>query len=43
LKLRAGDALHLAIAESLNTHGLLCLDQAMIKSAKALGMTVASP
>lgn len=42
LKLRAGDALHLAIAESLNTQGLLCLDQAMIESAKSLGMTVAS-
>ncbi len=42
LKLRAGDALHLAIAESLNTQGLLCLDQTMIESAKSLGMTVAS-
>ena len=39
LKLRAGDALHLAIAESLNTQGILCLDQAMIESAKLLGMT----
>jgi predicted nucleic acid-binding protein len=39
LKLRAGDALHLAIAESLNTQGILCLDQAMIESAKSLGMT----
>ena len=42
LKLRAGDALHLAIAESLNAQGLLCLDQAMIESAKSLGMSVAS-
>ena len=41
LKLRAGDALHLAIAESLNTQGILCLDQAMIESAKSLGMKVA--
>jgi predicted nucleic acid-binding protein len=42
LKLRAGDALHLAIAESLNTQGILCLDHAMIESAKSLGMTVAN-
>jgi hypothetical protein len=41
LKLRAGDALHLAIAESLNTQAILCLDQAMIESAKSLGLTVA--
>ena len=40
LKLRAGDALHLAIAASLGAQGILCLDDAMIKSAKALGMTV---
>ena len=43
LKLRAGDALHLAIAESLNTPVILCLDQAMAESAKSLGMTVATP
>jgi predicted nucleic acid-binding protein len=42
LKLRAGDALHLAIAESLKIRGILCLDHAMIESAKSLGMTVAS-
>jgi len=42
LRLRAGDALHLAIAESLNTRVILCLDQAMIESAKSLRMTVAS-
>ena len=40
LKLRAGDALHLAIAASLSAQGILCLDDAMIASAKALGMTV---
>lgn len=42
LSLRAGDALHLAIAKSLNTQGILCLDQAMIESAKSLGMNVAT-
>ena len=41
LKLRAGDALHLAIAESLNTPAILCLDQAMIESARLLGIDVA--
>jgi hypothetical protein len=40
LKLRAGDALHLAIAGSLNVQGILCLDEAMIGSAKSLGMVV---
>lgn len=40
LKLRAGDALHLAIAESLSAQGILCLDDAMIESAKSLGMNV---
>ena len=40
LKLRAGDALHLAIAESLSARGILCLDDAMIESAKLLGMRV---
>ncbi len=40
LKLRAGDALHVAIAESLSAQGILCLDDAMIKSAKSLGMNV---
>lgn len=40
LKLRAGDALHLAIAESLGVQGLLCLDEAMIESAVALGLLV---
>jgi hypothetical protein len=40
LTLRAGDALHLAIAESLSAQGVLCLDDAMIASAKSLGMKV---
>jgi predicted nucleic acid-binding protein len=40
LNLRAGDALHLAIAGSLNAQGILCLDEAMIESAKSLGLGV---
>ena len=40
LKLRAGDALHLAIATTLGARGILCLDDAMIESAKSLGMNV---
>ncbi len=40
LKLRAGDALHLAIAESLSAQGILCFDDAMIQSANSLGMNV---
>jgi len=40
LKLRAGDTLHPAIAESLSAQGILCLDEAMIESAKSLGMNV---
>jgi predicted nucleic acid-binding protein len=39
-KLRAGDALHLAIAASLGAQGMLCLDDAMIAGAKLLGMNV---
>jgi hypothetical protein len=42
LKLRAGDALHLAIAEKLNAQGILCLDDAMIESARSLGMNAIS-
>ena len=42
LNLRAGDALHLAIAGSLNAQGILCLDEAMIAGAKALGVGVVS-
>jgi uncharacterized protein len=38
--LRAGDALHLAIAESLEAATILCLDDAMARSAEALGMKV---
>ena len=40
LKLRAGDALHLAIAASLSAHSIFCLDDAMIQSAKSLGMNI---
>ena len=40
LKLRAGDALHLAIATSLSAQGILCLDDATIESARSLGMNV---
>jgi uncharacterized protein len=40
LNLRAGDALHLAIAVRLSAQGILCLDDAMIESAKSLGMNV---
>jgi uncharacterized protein len=40
LKLRAGDALHLAIASSLGAQGILCLDDAMIESARSVGMNV---
>ncbi len=42
LKLRAGDALHLAIAASLGAKGVLCLDNEMVASAKSLGMNVVS-
>ena len=40
LKLRAGDALHLAIAEASNVHGILCLDKHMGNGAKAIGLDV---
>jgi len=40
LKLRAGDALHLAIALRLGAQGLLCLDKAMAASARSLGINV---
>jgi uncharacterized protein len=40
LKLRAGDALHLAIAASLSAQAIFCLDEAMIERAKSLGMKV---
>jgi predicted nucleic acid-binding protein len=38
LNLRAGDALHLAIAASLNVRDILCLDAAMVESARLLGI-----
>jgi len=42
LKLRAGDALHLAIAEASNAQGILCLDETMNAGAKKLGLDVVS-
>lgn len=42
LKLRAGDALHLAIAEAGKAQGILCLDEAMNAGAKKLGLGVVS-
>ena len=38
--LRAGDALHLAMAQALDVQGILCLDEAMCESARALGIDV---
>ena len=40
LKLRAGDASHLAIAEASSVQGILCLDEAMCSSAKAIGLSI---
>ena len=40
LNLRAGDALHLAIAESLGARGILCFDEVMAKGARSLGIRV---
>jgi hypothetical protein len=42
LKLRAGDALHLAIAEASKVEGILCLDEAMAASAKTMGLNILS-
>jgi predicted nucleic acid-binding protein len=42
LKLRAGDALHLAIAAALKAEAILCFDTDMIEAAKSLGMGVAA-
>ena len=42
LKLRAGDALHLAIAEASKAEAILCLDESMAASAKAMGLNVLS-
>ena len=38
--LRAGDALHLAIAEGLDADTILCFDDALARGAQALGMTL---
>jgi predicted nucleic acid-binding protein len=43
LNLRAGDALHLAIAASLGVSGLLCLDAAMAEAARGLGIQTITP
>lgn len=40
--LRAGDALHLAIAEGLNAETILCFDPTLAQGARARGMTVVS-
>ncbi len=40
LKLRAGDALHLAIAEAGKVQGILCLDEAMAAGARRIGLDV---
>ena len=40
LNLRAGDALHLAIAEASKVKGILCLDETMVASAKMIGFNV---
>jgi predicted nucleic acid-binding protein len=40
LKLRAGDALHLAIAEANKVRGILCLDETMSAGAKTMGLNV---
>jgi len=40
LKLRAGDALHLAIAEASRVQGILCLDETMSAGAKKIGLAV---
>jgi predicted nucleic acid-binding protein len=42
LKLRAGDALHLAIAEAGKAEGILCFDETMAAGAKAMGLNVLS-
>ncbi len=42
LKLRAGDALHLAIAEASKAQGILCLDETMGAGAKTIGLAVVS-
>jgi len=42
LKLRAGDALHLAIAEAVKVQGVLCLDETLGAGAKTIGLKVVS-
>ncbi len=42
LKLRAGDALHLAIAQASKAEGVLCLDESMAASARTMGLNVLS-
>jgi uncharacterized protein len=42
LKLRAGDALHLAIAEASKVQRILCLDETMGAGAKKIGLDVVS-
>ena len=42
LKLRAGDALHLAIAEASKVQSILCLDETMGAGAKTIGLDVVS-
>ena len=42
LKLRAGDALHLAIAEASKVQGILCLDETMGAGAKTIRLNVVS-
>jgi predicted nucleic acid-binding protein len=42
LRLRAGDALHLAIAEASKVQGILCLDETMSAGAKAIGLNAVS-
>jgi predicted nucleic acid-binding protein len=41
--LRAGDALHLAIAESLDAEAILCLDDGLARGAQAHGLPVIAP
>jgi len=42
LRLRAGNALHLAVAEAGKVQGILCLDEAMGAGARAIGLNVVS-
>jgi hypothetical protein len=42
LKLRAGDALHLAVAAASKAEGILCLDETMAAGATTMGLSVVS-